>query len=219
MIADEAVAARARRAGLCLSAETTRDIARHAREVLGADPRLHLTTITDPVEFVERHVGESLEGAALLPADADGLLLDLGSGNGFPALPIGLVRTGLRVVLAEASERKAAFLEELARELAPGRIVVLHGQVQRPPDLDPAIPDRLAVITSRAMGNWARVLPRMVPRLRAGGVALLWAGAEVETIGQRAAWRSLRVRQRQPLPGRERSWIWVLERADKKVGG
>lgn len=218
MISEEAVAARARRAGLTLSPEAVIAIALHAREVLAADRRLHLTAVTDPNTFVERHIGESLDGAALLPEGIRGVLLDLGSGNGYPGVPLGLARPGLRVVMAEVSARKAGFLEDVAATL-PGSFSVLHAQVQRADDLRDAVPEGLTVLASRAMGNWSRVVPRLFRALEPGGVVLLWAGLEMEALARRAAWRGLRVQQRHPLHGRERSWVWLLERqADDSVG-
>ena len=208
MISPEAVAARAHRAGLSLSPAIIAALTSHGRAVLEANARLHLTTVRDPAEFVERHIGESLDGAALLPPDAAGVLVDLGSGNGYPGVPLGLARPGLRVVLAEASPKKAGFLEQVVRSMPEDRFTVLHRQVQRAEDLADAAPTLLA---SRAMGNWERVLPRLTRALPAGGRLLLWAGIDAEGILQRAAWRGWRLLQRHPLTGRERSWIWLLE--------
>jgi len=209
VIAEAAVAARAQRAGLSLSPQTVAALAAHARAVLEADPRLHLTAVKDPVEFLERHIGESLEGAALLPPNGTGVLVDVGSGNGYPGVPLGLARPGLRIVLVEASRRKADFLEEATAALPAGRFSVLCAQVQRPEDLQGVAPGFLA---SRAMGNWARVVPRLARALPPGGIVLLWAGEEADAIFRRDAWRALRVVRRQPILERQRSWIWVLER-------
>lgn len=77
--------------------------------------RTNLTAIRDPEEIVRRHFGESLFVAAHLPACAT--LLDLGSGAGFPGLPIQLARPALRVTLAESQNKKASFLREAVRTL------------------------------------------------------------------------------------------------------
>jgi len=209
VIAEAVVAARAERAGLSLPPDTVAALVAHARAVLAANARLHLTALTDPEAFVERHLGESLDGAALLSPDVGGILVDVGSGNGYPGVPLGLARPGLRVVLAEAARKKADFLRQVATSLPEGRFTVLHAQVQRPEDLGGVTP---VILASRAMGNWERVLPRLARALPAEGRVLLWAGAEVEAILRRDAWRGLRVRRRQPLAGRERSWIWDLEK-------
>jgi hypothetical protein len=83
---------------------------------------------------------------------------------------------------------------------------VLEAQVQRAGDLGEIIAVRALVC--RAMGNWSKVLPRLASVLAADGEMLLWGGADVETVSRRAAWSKLRLAERKPLPGRERSWIW-----------
>lgn len=206
------IEARARRAGVDLGEAAVQAIARHAEAVLQAPERLHLTSIREPAEFLERHVGESLEGAALLPPDVRGLLLDLGSGNGYPALPVAAARPGLRPVLTEASYRKAAFLRAALEHAGWSDGEVHAAQVQRPSDLPEEL-GPISVLTTRAMGGWERVVPRMASALAPDGHVLLWAGEGTEAVLARAAWKRLRLERRAPLPGRASSWVWLLRRA------
>ena len=198
---------RARRCGLDPNDEAVHAIAVHARAVLEHNERLHLTTVTEPEEFLERHIGESLEGAAMLDEKARGRLVDLGSGNGYPAIPIAAIRRGLDPVCVEASESKAGFLSDaLTESLGAGR--VWNNQVQRPADFDDDTPVR--VLTSRAMGNWERIFPRVAPALATNGIAMLWAGDAVKQIAARDSWRRMNLVARHALPGRTRSWIWCF---------
>lgn len=201
---DGRIRERAASCGLVLDDASVGALALHAREVLRANAQRSLTAIVDPAEFVERHIGESLEGAAMLDADVSGSLLDLGSGNGYPGLPVAIARAGLTPLLTEASTHKAAFLREaVGRVLPRGR--VLEAQVQRPGDLDDSSP--LRVIVSRAMGGWERVLPRFHSSMAPDGELLLWAGG-IKKVARRHAWRRLRLIERRPLPGRSNSWVW-----------
>ena len=90
-----------------------------------------LTSVTVAEEIVRRHFAESVFAGWVMPACES--LLDLGSGAGFPGVPIQLMRPELEVVLAEANGRKAAFLRELVRELglrsrvSAGRVEGLAG--------------------------------------------------------------------------------------------
>ena len=111
---EEAIRNEAASRQIAIDDESVDALVRHARAVLAANPRLHLTSITDPGEFVSRHIGEAFEGAARLAPDIAGAMLDLGSGNGYPGLPLALARPGLRAILAEAKGRKAAFLSNQA---------------------------------------------------------------------------------------------------------
>jgi 16S rRNA (guanine527-N7)-methyltransferase len=186
-------------------------LAAHVVSVLRVNTELHLTTITEPDEYLERHLGESFEGAAMVDPDATGQVLDIGSGNGYPGLPLAAARPRLQVTLAEASRRKGAFLRQFLRESTAVNVSVLEVQVQRPGDLDGFGPFRL--VTSRAMGGWTKILPRLAPMLEPGGEMLVWAGDEVETIAKRAVWRRLVPVDRRPLPGRKQSWIWRFRSA------
>ncbi len=203
-----AIVARALAAGIVISEPAAQALAAHARAVLVANERLHLTAITQPEAFFERHLGEAFEGAALLPESIRGVLLDLGSGNGYPGIPLAIARPGLTPVLAEASTKKAAFLREAlaAAGLAHGQ--VLEARIARTVDVDKLPP--VAVLATRAMGGWERIVPKLVARLAPGGLVLIWAGADAEAIMTRASWSGLRVEQSRSLPGREQSKVYRL---------
>ncbi len=204
-----AIADRAALSGVELAAPAARALARHARAVVEANPRLHLTTIEDPGSFLERHLGEAFEGAALLPHGVSGLLLDLGSGNGYPGLPLSAARPGLRAALIESSRRKVSFLRSVVAEAGFEGSVVLERRVERAADLEGLDPIR--VLAVRAVGRWHRILPKLACRLAEDGRVLLWAGSKVEEVARRASWRGLMLVGRRALPGREGSWVWEFK--------
>lgn len=197
---------RAADCGITLADEAVALLADHARGVLRANDELHLTTIVEPEEFLERHLGESFEGAAMLDPAIEGEALDLGTGNGYPGLPIAAAREGLKVALVDSSRRKSEFLRQLLREHDAPRVAMLETQVQRPADLEGFGPFRL--VTSRAVGGWPKILPRLAPLIDPAGELLVWAGADAEAISRRVVWRRFELQDRRPLPGRDQSWIW-----------
>jgi 16S rRNA (guanine527-N7)-methyltransferase len=77
--------------------------------------RINLTSLRAPEEIISRHFLDSLLLLPHLPET--GRLLDIGSGAGFPGLPLKIVRPGLTVDLAEATAKKASFLKEAVRRL------------------------------------------------------------------------------------------------------
>lgn len=89
--------------------------------------RINLTSIRDPRRIVERHFGESLFVAKHLD-DRVGSLVDVGSGGGFPGIPIAAVHPQRRVTLVESNGKKAAFLKEVVRGW--GSVAVFHGRVE-----------------------------------------------------------------------------------------
>jgi 16S rRNA (guanine527-N7)-methyltransferase len=203
-----AIAERAKAAGILLSKTATQALANHARAVLEANERLHLTAITQPAAFFERHLGEAFEGAALLPAGIRGVLLDLGSGNGYPGIPLAIARPGLVPVLAEASTKKATFLRDALAVAGLKRGSVLEARIARTVDVNELPP--VVVLATRAMGGWERIVPKLVTRLAPRGLVLIWAGADAEAIMARASWSRLRVENSRSLPGREQSKVYRL---------
>jgi len=195
--------------GLALSVSAVRALAAHARDVIAAtEGPLHLSSITDPVEFVDRHIGEAFQGAALLDDGVAGTLVDLGSGNGYPGLPFVASRPGLQPLLVEASQRRAEFLRGIVeRDFRSGRVV--HAHVQRAVDLDDV---EVRVIVTRAMGGWQKVLPRLTSLLGDDGQILVWAGVAMEQVCKRTAWNKLELAERKSVAGRQQSWIWRFVR-------
>jgi len=137
------------------------DLSTYLDLLLKWNARTNLTAIRTPEEIVRRHFGESLFTAKHLPTCET--LLDLGSGAGFPGLPIQLARPALRVTLAESQNKKASFLREAVRVLGVGADV----WADRVENLPPA--RRFDVVTLRAVDNPEAALAEAQRRLAPGG--------------------------------------------------
>ena len=105
-----------------LSADELRALQEHYELLVRWNRVLNLTSIESLDEIVERHYCESVFLAVHLPAGAL-RLVDLGSGAGFPGLPIAVLRPDCSVTLVEAHQRKAVFLREASRELQNVRVL------------------------------------------------------------------------------------------------
>ena len=91
---------------------------RHYELLLRWNQRMNLTTVKPGPETVVRHYCESLFFASHLPAAGRAIsVLDLGSGAGFPGIPLAVLRSDWRVTLVESSRRKAVFLRESSRQV------------------------------------------------------------------------------------------------------
>jgi 16S rRNA (guanine527-N7)-methyltransferase len=146
-----------------------------ARELARWGARMNLVGSTD-AEAIARHVEDSLAAARELPAGAS--VVDLGSGAGFPGLPIALARSDLAVVLVEIREKRLAFLRHVARELAP-HVEVLARSIEDPP------PNRFDFALLRAVARPARSLELARPWLEPAGEVWIWAGPADDLPGAR----------------------------------
>jgi 16S rRNA (guanine527-N7)-methyltransferase len=130
----------------------------------------------------ERHVAQSLALISHLPGEID-RFIDLGSGGGFPALPIAIA-TGLHVDLVESDQRKGAFLETALATLGVrGRVWTQRIEICEVP---PA-----KCLTARALAPLPMLLTYAYPLLQPGGIALFLKGDRVEAEIQtaRATWQ------------------------------
>jgi len=128
-------------------------------------------------DFIPRHYGESLAALPFVPADGE--LVDLGSGAGFPGLVIAAARPRLAVTLVEARERKWSFLQAAARRAAlPCRCLNVRVGAPLPAGF-PACIDR---VTARALKLDSQVLEALAERLRPSGRILLWVGDELPIL-------------------------------------
>ncbi|HEX5226479.1 MAG TPA: 16S rRNA (guanine(527)-N(7))-methyltransferase RsmG [Bryobacteraceae bacterium] len=101
-----------------LTAHQAEDLYRHYELLIRWNERMNLTTVEPGPEMVTRHYLESLFFAAHLPAaKPDISILDVGSGAGFPGVPMAVARPSWTVTLVESNQRKAVFLRESTRRL------------------------------------------------------------------------------------------------------
>lgn len=178
------------------------------RRVLDANLRFNLISraTSDGPELIDRHLLDSLLGLRLLPPGAR-TLLDVGSGGGFPALPLLVVRPDLAGTLVESTGKKARFLEETSRALGLTAEIV---NARFPGSFAMSRPLRFDVLTSRAVANAGGLFRAARPLLRTGARALLWTTqplfAEI-----RADARGIHRAEFHRAPGAESRGIAVLE--------
>jgi 16S rRNA (guanine(527)-N(7))-methyltransferase RsmG len=110
-----------------LSAGQLEDLQRHYDLLIHWNQRLNLTRITSLDEIVRFHFCESLFLADLLPT-GDLRIADIGSGAGFPGIPIAVARRHFCVSLIESHQRKAVFLREVARGLPNVDVVAARAE-------------------------------------------------------------------------------------------
>jgi 16S rRNA (guanine527-N7)-methyltransferase len=147
-------------------------IQQYMKILLAWNEKLNLTAIRDPLDILYRHFCESMFAGITVPIE-EGRLADVGSGAGFPGLPLRILRPNLHVFLIESNVKKATFLAEVIRELGLADARVL---VSRYEELGEEVAP-LTFVCSRAVGDFRALLEWAGSKEVAARQVVLWIGA------------------------------------------
>ena len=141
--------------------------------------RANLTSITDPDEVETRLFLESLWCAGALPATEGVRLIDIGTGGGFPGVPLAIAFLRLDVTLVEATGKKVRFLEHIIGQLGLRNCHAFQGRAE---DLahDPEHREVYDVATARGLAPLPTLVELCLPFIRPGGVLIASKGADAE---------------------------------------
>lgn len=148
--------------------------------------RVNLTAVRDPQEMITRHFGESLFAAShLIVPGWQGKVIDVGSGAGFPGLPIAMWAPAAQVTLIESNGKKAAFLNEVVYTLGLKNARVSNRRAEE-------FGDKAELVTMRAVEKFERALPIALGLIAAGGrIGLMIGSAQVQAVknqGRNFSW-------------------------------
>lgn len=134
--------------------------------------KINLTGINDDGQIVVNHF---LDSISVAPFIADGSkLLDIGSGGGFPGIPLKIVNPSLEVTLLESIQKKVFFMRDIIRKLGLDRIQSVCGRAE---DADNGVPRKyFNFVVSRAVGRIENLIELGIPYLRGEGEIILMRG-------------------------------------------
>ena len=163
----------------------------------------NLTAVRDPVAMVSHHLLDSLAALPHLVMPAEGELADAGSGAGLPGIPLAIVRPHWKVVMAEANQKKTAFLRQATMELGLRNASVHEGRVEawQPPQ-------RFPVVISRAfarLGQFARACAHLLATH--GSLVAMKAILRADELAEMGEWKCTSVALRVPLLGAVRHLV------------
>lgn len=167
-----------------LSSEQVLLIQQYVKILLQWNDKLNLTAIRDPLEILYRHFCESMFGAVAIPVE-NGRLADVGSGPGFPGIPLKILRPEIELFLVESNIKKGTFLAEVIRELGLKHARVLISRYEE-------LGEELApvdVICSRAVGEFGPFLEWAASEVLSTQRVALWIGArDLDEIRKSTLW-------------------------------
>ena len=140
--------------------------------------RMNLTAITEPEEVVKKHFYDSLAALPYLPDGAK--IADVGTGAGFPAIPLLILNPTLKITLVDSLQKRLTFLEEVLKTLQLSAECV-HARAE---DFgrDPKYRGQFDATVSRAVASMPVLLELTVPLLRVGGKAYCYKGDVSEEL-------------------------------------
>lgn len=200
----EALVQGARQLGLELTPEQVRAFAYYQQALLEWNARFNLTAITTPLGIQVKHFLDSLSCLRAFPPElwhSGWRVVDVGTGAGFPGLPLKLVCPELRLTLVEATLKKTFFLRAMVDELGLEGVTVLHARAEELGQ-DAAHREQYDGVLARAVAEMPVLAEYTLPLARVGGWVLAQKGdhAAQETQSALGAVRLLGGRLRALLP-------------------
>jgi len=157
----------------------------HAAELIKWNQTINLTAITDPLEVGVKHFLDSIAPARVMPLC--GRMLDIGSGGGFPGIPLKILIPSLSVTLIDASRKKVSFLKHIIRNI---KLIEIDARQIRAEELAKEKPAKncFDVIICRAFSRLDKIILKALPLLAKDGIIIAMKGkiseSEIESAGK-----------------------------------
>ena len=167
-------------AGIELSQEQLNKFVRYKELLLEYNEKFNITAITDEEEIVKKHFIDSLMGCEFFDGKT---YIDIGSGGGFPAIPIKIFMPNLEVTLLEATEKKCNFLNIVIKELNLENIKVLNGRAEELAKKD-GLRESFDLCSARAVARLNTLCEYCIPFVKKGGKFISFKGDAEEEIAE-----------------------------------
>ncbi len=162
--------------GCRLESSQIRVFYRYMHELRFWNRKINLTAITRPEDIAVKHFLDAIAPAERIPDAAR--ILDIGSGAGFPGLPLKIIRPASRLTLIDRSRKKINFLRHVIRHIGIDQAYALQTRIEAFRPSGSAAP--FDIIVSRAFAKSAVLVRLALPYIDKAGCLLLWKGPGIE---------------------------------------
>lgn len=167
----------ASRYGVEVSGETMEKLDIYARLLVEWNQKMNLTAITDPAGIAVKHFADSLTAAALMPEGAFSLI-DVGTGAGFPGVPLALYRPDCKLTLLDSLNKRLTFLDTVCRETGL-TATLIHARAEEG-GRDPKLREKYDVACARAVANLPVLSEYCLPFVKVGGRFVALKGPDAD---------------------------------------
>ncbi|MGB3401319.1 MAG: 16S rRNA (guanine(527)-N(7))-methyltransferase RsmG [Microcoleaceae cyanobacterium] len=145
--------------------------------IVQGNKKLNLTRITQPEDFWEKHLWDSLTGISswLNTEQSPVRIVDIGTGAGFPGLPVAIVKPQSEMTLLDSTRKKITFLDELITQLNLNNVLTMVGRAEAV-NLVPSYEKYFDLALLRAVAAPTICAKYALPFLKTGGTAILYRG-------------------------------------------
>lgn len=147
--------------------------------ILEGNRQLNLTRITEPQDFWEKHLWDSLRGITLqkqfIPSLASASVIDIGTGAGIPGIPVGIVVPSCKITLMDSTRKKINFIDKVLTELTLNNAKTLVARAEEIGQ-NPQHRQTYDIALIRAVGTASVCAEYALPLVKKGGLAVIYRG-------------------------------------------
>ena len=164
--------------GMDLTEERFSQFSRFYDLIIETNRVMNLTTITEPKDVIEKHFIDSLSVAQFLDMDFIGSMVDVGTGAGFPGIPVKIMFPEINMVLVDSLNKRVKFLNTVIDELGLKNVVAIHGRAEELARKS-EYREKFDLCVSRAVANLSTLSELCMPFVRVGGMFVSYKSGKI----------------------------------------
>lgn len=163
--------------GVILSDEMLNKFYDYKNMIIEWNKNINLTAITEDTEFIIKHFVDSITISKYI--DADKKIIDIGTGAGFPGIPLNIANNSNKTILFDSLNKRLKVLEEIINKLGLKNITTLHGRAEET-FKNKEYREKFDIATSRAVAALNVLVELMLPAVKVGGICICMKGNNAE---------------------------------------